>query len=178
MVPGSRKIELFSTNYGIRKGWLSLGNQLGPFFDPGWKMEIVCDRCHTRIEPSSTQRCRYKRRRRRQSEEDTVAADTDICDKCFQAIVESGELSGAQLRDQYMAVAYSTDEPVHHDWYRCYATLSHSLIGVCVLCHLTPLCACVCVQVTSVGSNPSVVFVCTVMYVRTLMCVRHVSIRL
>ena len=33
LVPGARKIELFARNHNIRKGWLSLGNQVAQPID-------------------------------------------------------------------------------------------------------------------------------------------------
>lgn len=33
MMPGSKKIELFSRNHNLRPGWFSLGNQLGDLFE-------------------------------------------------------------------------------------------------------------------------------------------------
>lgn len=44
MVPGGRKVEVFARNHNIRRGWLSLGNQLGEYFD--WHHDLVsCDTC-------------------------------------------------------------------------------------------------------------------------------------
>lgn len=35
LIPGARKIELFARNHNLRKGWFSLGNQLGEDFIKG-----------------------------------------------------------------------------------------------------------------------------------------------
>jgi mRNA (2'-O-methyladenosine-N6-)-methyltransferase len=47
-MPGSKKIELFARNNNLRKGWLSLGNQLGENY-VNWKNTITCDECEKEI---------------------------------------------------------------------------------------------------------------------------------
>jgi mRNA (2'-O-methyladenosine-N6-)-methyltransferase len=47
-MPGSKKIELFARNNNLRKGWLSLGNQLGENY-VNWKNTITCDECDKEI---------------------------------------------------------------------------------------------------------------------------------
>ena len=42
LVPGAKKIELFARNNNLRKGWLSLGNQLGENY-VNWKNVVSCD---------------------------------------------------------------------------------------------------------------------------------------
>jgi hypothetical protein len=49
MVPGGRKIEVFARNHNLRKGWLSLGNELGEYYDWG-RDKISCDVCAKVIE--------------------------------------------------------------------------------------------------------------------------------
>lgn len=48
LVPGAKKIELFARNNNLRKGWLSLGNQLGENYI-NWKNTINCDGCDREI---------------------------------------------------------------------------------------------------------------------------------
>ncbi len=51
--PGSRKIEIFARNHNIRPGWLSLGNQLGEYYD--WTHDMIsCDNCHRPIDSGNT----------------------------------------------------------------------------------------------------------------------------
>lgn len=53
MLPGSRKIELFARNHNIRKGWLSLGNELGEYYD--WDHDLInCDNCKQPIKIGTT----------------------------------------------------------------------------------------------------------------------------
>ena len=66
MFPGARKVELFGRNHNIRKGWLTLGNQLGEYYD--WDHDLIqCDKCsqfirvgHTRyVETSAYCKARH-----------------------------------------------------------------------------------------------------------------------
>ena len=53
MFPGARKVELFGRNHNIRKGWLTLGNQLGEYYD--WDHDLIqCDKCSTFIRVGHT----------------------------------------------------------------------------------------------------------------------------
>lgn len=52
MVPGARKIELFARNNNLRMGWLSLGNQLGEYYE--WTVDSVkCNQCNEPITQDS-----------------------------------------------------------------------------------------------------------------------------
>jgi mRNA (2'-O-methyladenosine-N6-)-methyltransferase len=66
LVPGSKKIELFARNNNLRKGWLSLGNQLGENYI-NWKNVINCDSCGREI---NTNNRRFKSK---------TTANYDIC---------------------------------------------------------------------------------------------------
>ena len=44
LMPKGKKIELFARNNNLRKGWLSLGNQLGENFER-WNNSIQCNLC-------------------------------------------------------------------------------------------------------------------------------------
>jgi mRNA (2'-O-methyladenosine-N6-)-methyltransferase len=65
-LPGSKKIELFARNNNLKKGWLSLGNQLGENYER-WNNNINCDICDRNI---STGHRRYKSK---------IKANYDIC---------------------------------------------------------------------------------------------------
>jgi hypothetical protein len=57
MVPGGRKVEIFARNHNMRPGWLSLGNQLGEYYD--WDHDLIrCDMCTGAIPTGKT---RYSR---------------------------------------------------------------------------------------------------------------------
>lgn len=38
MVPGAKKIEIFARNNNLKKGWFSLGNELGSDFEHSLKV--------------------------------------------------------------------------------------------------------------------------------------------
>ena len=79
-MPGAKKIELFARNNNLRKGWLSLGNQLGENY-VNWKNTIMCDECDKEI---LTGNRRYKSR---------VRANYDICNGCFETLKSQIEVS-------------------------------------------------------------------------------------
>jgi hypothetical protein len=75
-VPGARKIELFARNNNLRKGWLSLGNQLGENY-VNWKNVVNCDSCRQDI---TTGHKYYKSK---------VKANYDLCQKCMNILQDS-----------------------------------------------------------------------------------------
>jgi mRNA (2'-O-methyladenosine-N6-)-methyltransferase len=123
MVPGARKIELFARNNNLRRGWLSLGNQLGEYFD--WdKDRIYCDVCGMKkalLNCSRLVTCvcvffhqtfeggviaigtrRYKSK---------VKPNRDLCERCMKSCGDSEE--------QYFSLENEVDEMVFHEWYSC-----------------------------------------------------------
>ena len=70
LMPGAKKLELFARNHNLRKGWFSLGNQLGENYNK-WKNLISCDECEQEI---SIGLKRYKSK---------LLANYDICEKCY-----------------------------------------------------------------------------------------------
>ena len=98
MMPGARKVELFARNHNIRKGWLSLGNQLGEYFD--WDHDKVsCDTCE---KPINIGHRRYKSR---------AIKDKDLCEPC----VKKANLD----ESQFFIIENVVDEMVFHEWYQC-----------------------------------------------------------
>jgi len=70
MMPGATKVELFGCNLNIRPGWLTIGNELGEFFD--WDCDwITCDGCARLIQLNET---RYKAR---------YQPNLDLCQRCL-----------------------------------------------------------------------------------------------
>jgi mRNA (2'-O-methyladenosine-N6-)-methyltransferase len=99
MVPGGRKVELFARNHCIRKGWLSLGNQLGEYFD--WDHdEVSCDTCEQVIKVG--QQRRYKSR---------FQKDKDLCESCAK---KNGE-----KEEDFFVLENVVNEMVFHEWYQC-----------------------------------------------------------
>lgn len=72
MLPTASKIEIFARNNNLRKGWLSIGNQLGINYEK-WKNVIDCDLCSNTIKTGEK---RFKSR---------IAANVDICELCYNA---------------------------------------------------------------------------------------------
>lgn len=69
-MPTANKIELFARNNNLKKGWLSLGNQLGEnYLD--LKVAVHCHHCKNEIQLETK---RYKSK---------VTANMDICDNCI-----------------------------------------------------------------------------------------------
>jgi mRNA (2'-O-methyladenosine-N6-)-methyltransferase len=71
MMPGSKKLEIFARNNNLRKGWFSIGNQLGEEFHQ-WSNHVNCDQCN---KPISLGLKRYKSK---------VKPNFDLCQKCFK----------------------------------------------------------------------------------------------
>ena len=78
MMPGARKLEIFARNNNLRKGWMSLGNQLGEEFHH-WTNRVNCDGCHT---PLLVGLKRYKSR---------TVPNFDLCERCFSKGVKSSK---------------------------------------------------------------------------------------
>lgn len=85
MMPGSKKIELFARNNNLRKGWLSLGNQLGENYQK-WKNIVTCDNCNADISLGIK---RYKSKK---------IANYDICQKCFEVNFKNNKITQIQFK--------------------------------------------------------------------------------
>eukprot|EP01121_Diplochlamys_sp_Union-15-3_P019691 TRINITY_DN7489_c0_g2_i1.p1 TRINITY_DN7489_c0_g2~~TRINITY_DN7489_c0_g2_i1.p1 ORF type:complete len:286 (-),score=23.16 TRINITY_DN7489_c0_g2_i1:127-984(-) len=117
MFPGARKVELFGRNHNIRRGWLTLGNQLGKDFD--WDSDhIVCDDCGNVI---PLEQKRYKAR---------YVANRDICSACF--------VSNKEREKDYYELLNITDEMMFHDYYECNGCKTRPLWGTRFTCLQCP----------------------------------------
>jgi hypothetical protein len=98
MVPNAKRIELFAENHNLRKGWLSLGNRLGEYYD--WDRDKVqCDLCQHEIELGQP---RFKSRTEKNR------------NLCYPCLVNSGNSV-----DKFFYLENDIDKQVFHDWYRC-----------------------------------------------------------
>lgn len=112
MMPGARKIELFGRNHNIRKGWLTLGNQLGKKFD--WVNDLVnCDLCGQVI-PLGKKRYKHK-----------YISNRDICQKCIE---RTGE------EHNHFVLNNEIDELCLHEFYECVVCKVSPLWGIRFSC--------------------------------------------
>ena len=117
MFPGSRRVELFARNHNIRRGWLSLGNQLGPHYN--WSHDdITCDECGHTIPICHL---RYKHR---------TIANRDLCKACLS---RSGETVAS-----YFELQNRLDEQTFHDYYECNGCGANPLWGIRFTCDECP----------------------------------------
>lgn len=111
MVPGGRKIELFAKNHNMRKGWLSLGNRLGPTFEP-FTWNFTCSSCSNAITNGNP---RYKHKK---------TPGKDLCSSCFKN----------EEKDDYHRFDNDLDEIAYHDWYTCDVCKQYPICGVKFSC--------------------------------------------
>lgn len=119
MVPGARKVELFARNHNVRKGWLSLGNRLGPNFEIK-KVNIACTKCSALLKCGSP---RFKHK----------WSGQNLCETCVQ---------GESL-DHYFRLENNQEEQVFHDWFTCDRCHQYPICGVrysCTWCQEFDLC--------------------------------------
>ena len=102
MLPYSRKIEVFARNNNLRKGWLSLGNQIGEVFEK-WKNHMVCDKCKNEIPEG---KIRYKSRKTR---------NFDICDNCIDTV--QSDRNDTHL--DYFRLENTSQQNVLHHYHKC-----------------------------------------------------------
>lgn len=102
MMPNSRKIEVFARNNNLRKGWFSLGNQIGEVFEK-WKNHMMCDKCKNEIPEGKV---RYKSRKMR---------NFDICDKCIDNVF--ADRGDTQL--DYFRLENKSQQNVLHHYHKC-----------------------------------------------------------
>jgi N6-adenosine-specific RNA methylase IME4 len=103
MIPGARKVELFAKNHNIRKGWLSLGNRLGPNFENDWSFVFDCTYCEKKINYGEF---RYKSK---------SISELNACSICFQKKVEEKEIK----EKDFFVFDNLIEEQVYHDWITC-----------------------------------------------------------
>jgi hypothetical protein len=98
MMPEAKKIELFAVNHNLRKGWLSLGNRLGEYYD--WDRDrINCNGCQQEIELGKP---RFKSRGEK---------NYDLCQPCL--------LKSEYSEEQFFKLENTIDQQVFHEWYKC-----------------------------------------------------------
>eukprot|EP00002_Diphylleia_rotans_P022530 TRINITY_DN4411_c0_g2_i8.p1 TRINITY_DN4411_c0_g2~~TRINITY_DN4411_c0_g2_i8.p1 ORF type:complete len:554 (-),score=64.39 TRINITY_DN4411_c0_g2_i8:120-1781(-) len=122
MAPGSRKVEVFARNHNLRKGWLSLGNQLGEYYDYT-RDHVSCNGCENDIRIAQT---RYKSR---------TDGEADYCHKCFQ----SKKLN----ENDFFVLKNAADTMIFHEYYQCDECGSDPLPGMrfhCSDCEEFDLC--------------------------------------
>lgn len=122
MAPSSRKIELFGRNHNIRKGWLTLGNQLGEKFH--WTSEPKkCIECKQSINVGNK---RYKHR---------YIANSDLCKSCFE--------KRRELESDYFVLENDQEEMYFHEYLECDGCKFKPLWGLrfsCISCTNLNLC--------------------------------------
>jgi len=105
MAPGASKVELFARNHNIRRGWLSIGNQLGPHYD--YENLITCDICKGEIQAGTK---RYKSKFR---------SNVDLCQSCF--------LGSKRNLSDYFELKNVSFEMLQHKYFQCCSGLIYLL---------------------------------------------------
>lgn len=113
MLPGTAKIELFARNHNIRRGWLSLGNELGEQFCD-WFNDFECDMCGARIHFGER---RYKAKNR---------PNSDFCRDCYLEAISAG----VTTETEWFELANDAADPVYHEYYECNHCNIYPLWGV------------------------------------------------
>lgn len=128
MFPGAFKVELFARNHNIRKGWLSLGNQLGSHYN--WAHDaITCDLCACQIPISKT---RFKHR---------LIPNLDYCLSCFTS--QNAKEPVLHAKNNFYFLENKFDEQVFHDKITCSSCGVTPLWGIrfcCKSCQNLNLC--------------------------------------
>lgn len=122
LFPVDRKIELFGRNHNIRKGWLTVGNQLGKKFNCTF-VASTCVHCKNLIFPGHI---RFKHR---------SLEKNDACFSCFQERKLNLE--------HYFKLENAHDEILFHDYYECNSCKFKPLWGIrfsCIQCGDLDLC--------------------------------------
>ena len=98
--PWAQKAELFARNHNLRRGWFSLGNQLGDQYRV-WKQELHCDHCNGLIPVGKP---RYKAK---------YKPNTDICQKCailrFKEMIAPPKPAAVELLSSQKVLETSQD---------------------------------------------------------------------
>lgn len=102
MMPNSRKIEVFARNNNLRKGWLSLGNQIGEVFEK-WKNHMSCDKCRKEIPEGKV---RFKSRKMR---------NFDICEDCIDSVLADR----SEIALDYFRLENKSQQNVLHHFHKC-----------------------------------------------------------
>ncbi|KAL9642803.1 hypothetical protein ABK040_009878 [Willaertia magna] len=119
MVPGTRKIELFARNHNIRKGWLSLGNRLGPAFDNEMK-SYNCTECNVNLFSSSLMGTDKNINRYKYKKDPLINLCKDCFDKCKDKY-------GSE--ENFFIFENNCVENIFHDWYSCDVCEQYPICG-------------------------------------------------
>eukprot|EP01103_Thecamoeba_quadrilineata_P016776 TRINITY_DN5712_c0_g1_i2.p1 TRINITY_DN5712_c0_g1~~TRINITY_DN5712_c0_g1_i2.p1 ORF type:complete len:389 (-),score=44.69 TRINITY_DN5712_c0_g1_i2:129-1295(-) len=122
LIPGKRRVELFARNHNLREGWVSLGNELGEYYDWG-RDRIQCDKCAEVIAIGQT---RYKSKK---------IPDLDLCGKCFEAEPNS--------QNDFFKLENILEEMIFHQYYCCNGCFTKPIWGIrfhCLECEDVDLC--------------------------------------
>ena len=134
-MPGARKIELFARNYNIRPGWLSLGNQIGPYF--GWNNIITCDgQCNSQIESGVGKR--YKSR---------LVPNMDYCEDCFS--------KSDHIEQDFFVLNNTSSSLQFHQYYCCDGCHVEPIWGLRFSCENPELDLCEVCYDDRVGFDPA-----------------------
>ena len=121
MMPTANKIELFARNNNLRRGWLSLGNQLGANYI-NLKDDIHCDSCGKEIQ---TEQKRFKSK---------VTPSVDWCETCFKKKGDSSE---------FFCLENNIEEDNLHEYLKCNMCDIEPICGPrfqCKVCQDVDLC--------------------------------------
>jgi len=117
MLPGAKKIELFARNHNIRPEWLSLGNQLGKYYDCD-RDTIFCDHCKKEIVPGMR---RYKSR---------STKNLDFCYDCISKTSEDVQ--------NFILLENNAEEMVFHEYFECNICKANPIPGIRFTCSICP----------------------------------------
>lgn len=116
MMPGAKKIELFGRNHNIRRGWLTLGNQLGEKFRTADM--ISCSKCRKLLDADQV---RHKHKEQ----------ELSYCDHCLKTSSEYHESEFFHLENR------NEENPCHTNIY-CNGCQARPLWGVRYSCTVCP----------------------------------------
>merc|ERR1712000_687175 len=112
-----KQIELFARNHNIRPEWLSLGNQLGKYYDCD-RDTIFCDHCKKEIVPGMR---RYKSR---------STKNLDFCYDCISKTSEDVQ--------NFILLENNAEEMVFHEYFECNICKANPIPGIRFTCSICP----------------------------------------
>jgi mRNA (2'-O-methyladenosine-N6-)-methyltransferase len=117
MMPGSKKLEIFARNNNLRKGWFSIGNQLGEEFHQ-WTNKVDCDSCSKPINIGTK---RYKSKK---------ISNFDLCENCLRK-------QGYDKID-FFEIKNEVADVVLHQYYSCNSCNMNPIWGLRFSCQDCP----------------------------------------
>lgn len=117
MMPGSKKLEVFARNNNLRKGWFSIGNQLGEEFHQ-WTNKVDCDKCSKSINIGTK---RYKSKK---------TSNFDLCENCLRKY-------GYDKLD-FFEIQNEVADVVLHQYYSCNSCNMNPIWGLRFSCQDCP----------------------------------------